>query len=82
MAEDQNETQVEFIEPLDDARLRLECFQTIVGNVSSNVGTMTIDDAMRCAQRLYNWVMEYEDADEDVAEGDITTGEAECTRKH
>jgi hypothetical protein len=74
MAEDSDETQnVEFISAQDDAAVRLECFRL------ADRGAIDFSSHIAQAQRLYNWVMDYEDTTDEVV---VTTGESPCTRKH
>ena len=78
MAVPEAEPQVEFISALDDAYLRLACFQTIAGLPIRDQNVTVIV----AAQALYNWVMECEEPTSDEVELGATTGESSCTRKH
>ena len=75
MADEEGETQVEFINALDDAYIRLACFQAVrpldAGSCSAGIEN---------AKALYNWIMGFDESDD--AESHVIMSEDECTRKH
>ena len=78
MAEDTAPSEVEFLSALDDAYLRLACFQTIL-----SAGNIDVDEVQRRAQLLYDWIMDCKQtSDPEPDELTATTSEAQCTRKH
>ena len=77
MAEDTAPSEVEFLSALDDAYIRLACFQSITALTPNDA----LDAVMENAKALYAWVMDYE-PDTEPDELTATTSEAQCTRKH
>ncbi len=80
MSEEQaeNEQQVEFIDAHADAAIRLECFR-----LAKPLGANNMGDQLAKAKALYNWIMDFEESeDDDVAETELATESAPaCTRK-
>jgi len=76
MADEQNEPDVEFefLSPLDDAAIRLDCFRLTAR------GATDFTSHLQQANTLYTWVMDF---NEEEADGlGLATTEAECTRKY
>jgi hypothetical protein len=76
MADDAPTPTLEVISEHEIAKLRLVCFQSVVGMREAEVPLAV---ALAAAERLYNWCMEFEDKESDPA---TITGEDQCERKH
>lgn len=72
---EEKEREFELIAAYDDAKLRLNCFREI----RKLHPTMPEEEILRRAQRLYNWVMEYDKEGEE--EPAPKTPEALCSPK-
>ncbi len=78
MTDQPGESQVEFIDALQDAYIRLACFQAVrpldAGSCSAGIEN---------AKVLYNWIMGFDELDEADDTVELATESAPtCTRKH
>lgn len=78
-APDEDENEVSFISALDDAELRLKCYQSVAGILPD----MSHHSALAAAKELYSWLMDdNETADEVPEEPDAKPTEDSCVLKH